>query len=363
MGQPSLLPYPVYNIFININNGCNLRCSYCWYNKTNPFGAFEEMSQELFRDSLECIKQSIIMWRNNRHFFQYPMFRVAIATKEPLLSFNSLIKPVLDDFDFRGYFSIYLLTNATLLTQEIVDWCADKGIVIQTSIDGCETAHNLNRMSHKEIVQNLQMIKDKRNGLFIVATLDKNAIPYVKKNLEFFRDTFPETLIKFNFNIFKYWTDEDWQEVLRQYGEFISENDCSKLRFFDIYKEMPPFIDEGRGYVIGIDRHGKLSIKKPFHSSIPKLPENEILNRFNYGSIYNVNYPDWIEFFQIFGRDFSNTRFQNLDGRCANCVDRIQCFNCDYAGKAQVYWLSSDECKLKTFRHNIAKLLKEKENL
>lgn len=360
--QIPVLPYPVYNFFININNGCNLRCSYCWYNATNNPTPFEEMSKQDFVQALSVIKESIILWKKNNHFFAYSKVKVAIATKEPLLSFNTLIKPVLDEFEFQDYFDIFLLTNGTLLTKEIIDWALDKNIVIQTSLDGCEKSHNTNRQFHSKIVENLKLIPNPKKNLFLVSTLDKNTIPYVKENLEFFKNNFSNTLIKFNFNIFNHWEDEDWNEVFKQYKSFIEENEINDLNFLGIYKKTPMFIDEGRGYIIGIDRLGHITIKKPFHSSIPKLEKNQkLLDSFNFGNIYNINYEDWIRYYQIMGRDFSKTRFENINGKCSNCEEKKYCFNCDYASLKTVYYLNDDECRLKIFKRKIEKMLNEKE--
>lgn len=357
-----LLPFPIYNFFININNGCNLRCRYCWYNATNKPKPFEEMKKEDFLQALTIIRDSIRNWRNQKFYLAYPDFKVAIATKEPLLSFYSLIKPVLEEFEFQKDFRLFLLTNATMLTDEILEWCESKGIVIQTSIDGCEIAHNMNRMSHAEVVKNALKVKDQRDGLFIVSTTDKNTIPYVKQSLEFLRDTFPQTLIKFNFNIFEPWTQEEWDSVINQWKAFIQENDLKPLRFLNIYRYRPPFIDEGRGMIIGIDRDGWFSIKKPFHSSIPKLAENEILNSFNFGHIYSINYEEWLRYYKLFGENYSFTRFVNLHNLCENCIDKKFCLNCDFEERKTKYFLNDDECRLQAFRSIIKNFISEKED-
>lgn len=360
--QNNIIPYPVYNIFLNINNGCNLHCSYCWYNQTNNNSKYQEMTQKDLITSLNLIKNSIIEWRKQKIFFEYPKIKVALATKEPLLSFYSLIQPVLDTYDFKDYFDIYLLTNGTLLTQEIINWCISKQIIIQISLDGNKISHNANRQNFDKIFTNIQMIPNHRENLFLVSTIEQNTIQYVKDNLLFFNTYFTDTSIKFNFNIFKHWTNEMWNSVLKQFQEFIKNHNTEPLEFLRMYRTLPLFLDDGRGYIVGIDYHGRCNIKKPFHSSIPVLQENsKLLNQFNYGNIDWINFDEWIRYLNIFGQNFSKTRFVNINDNCNNCEYNKQCFNYDILNTKQKYILTDDECNLKRFRLKLYQILSNQE--
>ena len=108
---------PLSTIILNVNTGCNLACTYCYKEDLAVPSKGEKMAFETARQSFEMLlKQAHDRDRVNVVFFggeplsNMPLIREVVAYAVPRAA--ELGKVV----DFS------LTTNATLLTEEMVDW-------------------------------------------------------------------------------------------------------------------------------------------------------------------------------------------------------------------------------------------------
>ena len=149
-------------VTLQVTQNCNLRCSYCAYSGkyNNRVHTKKKMSYETACKAIDyLVKHS----RNSKKCI------VAFYGGEPLLEID-LIKKVVDytETNCEGKEITYMLTtNATLLSDDIVDYLVEKNFIIMISIDGPKNIHDSNRCfrngkgSHDIVMNNLSRIKSR----------------------------------------------------------------------------------------------------------------------------------------------------------------------------------------------------------
>ena len=108
---------------MNVTDECNNKCPYCFVHFQKNYMTFET-ADKAARFLLENCK------KNGKN--QIPS--IAFFGGEPLLCFNSVIKPLVEKYD--GKFKWSVTTNGTLLTEEIIDFLSDHHFGILLSWDG-----------------------------------------------------------------------------------------------------------------------------------------------------------------------------------------------------------------------------------
>lgn len=128
---------PLSTIIINVNTGCNLACTYCYKEDLAVPSKGEKMGFETARQSVELLlKQARDRDRVNIVFFggeplsNMPLIREVVAYAVPRAAREG--KTV----DFS------LTTNATLLTEELVNWFNAHRFAITVSMDGPKALHD-----------------------------------------------------------------------------------------------------------------------------------------------------------------------------------------------------------------------------
>ncbi|QNU67326.1 Cys-rich peptide radical SAM maturase CcpM [Ruminiclostridium herbifermentans] len=147
-------------ITLQITRQCNLRCKYCVYS-----GNYENRGHENAKMSFETAKKGIDFLiehsKDNERIF------LAFYGGEPLLEFD-FIKKCIEYYEEKGEGKethITITTNATLLTEEIIDYFQKYGVYLLISLDGPSEVHNKNRIfSHggkgtfEKVMENMEMI-------------------------------------------------------------------------------------------------------------------------------------------------------------------------------------------------------------
>lgn len=135
---------------------CNLACRYCYVEESAENGrmnskTLQNMTRQLSNFSVEGVN---IIWHGG----------------EPLLMGLDFYREAIDiQRNFKEVnFKNSIQSNATLITNETLDFCEDNRISIGTSIDGPEEIHNLIRIypngegSFKEAWKGLRMIEQRK---------------------------------------------------------------------------------------------------------------------------------------------------------------------------------------------------------
>jgi len=122
------------HIFV-VTTACNMRCVYCQANNGHNDSNLM-MTKEIAERAVDIALQSPERYLN----FEF-------QGGEPLLNFSVIRRIVEYAEDNKGEHNIIfsLVTNLTLITDEILDYLVAHNISISTSLDGPEDVHNYNR--------------------------------------------------------------------------------------------------------------------------------------------------------------------------------------------------------------------------
>jgi uncharacterized protein len=132
--------FPLTTIVLNVNTGCNLACSYCYKEDLDTPSKGRKMAFETAVKSIDLLlgespdRDSYnIVFFGGEPLSNLPLIRDVVAHAGP--RFAALGKTV----------NFTLTTNATLLTEEIVDWLDAHRFGLTVSMDGPKALHDLNR--------------------------------------------------------------------------------------------------------------------------------------------------------------------------------------------------------------------------
>ncbi len=129
-------------VVLNVNTGCNLSCTYCYKEDLDKPSAGKRMEAETAVASVEMLlKESP----------DESVYTVVFFGGEPL-SNRKLIEYMVDYCEQRfgelgKRVEFVMTTNATLLTEEIVDYLNAHRFGLSVSIDGPKTVHDRNRIT------------------------------------------------------------------------------------------------------------------------------------------------------------------------------------------------------------------------
>lgn len=134
--------FPLNTIVLNVNTGCNLSCTYCYKEDLTTPSKGEKMALETAVQSVEMLLRESPDQRNyNVVFFggepltNMPLIREMVAYCEKRFAEHGAT------VDFT------LTTNATLLTEELVDWFNEHRFGLTISMDGPKAMHDKNRIT------------------------------------------------------------------------------------------------------------------------------------------------------------------------------------------------------------------------
>ena len=132
----------INTVVLNVNTGCNLSCTYCYKEDLDKPSAGKKMEVETAIASVEMLL---------RESPDEERFTVVFFGGEPL-SNRKLIEYMVDYCEKRfreaGKFVEFVMTtNATLLTEDTVDYLNAHRFGLSVSIDGPKTVHDRNRIT------------------------------------------------------------------------------------------------------------------------------------------------------------------------------------------------------------------------
>ena len=157
-----LLASCVNDLVLQITKDCNFKCRYCGFASSTGI----DRSHEHIDMSWEIAKKSIdFLYQHSRDAQQV---NIAFYGGEPLLNFQ-LIKSATEYANnlFKSKIVIYrMTTNASLLTDDIIEFLVQNNFLVSLSMDGPEKTQNIHRTfrgngkgTHSIVYQNLLKIK------------------------------------------------------------------------------------------------------------------------------------------------------------------------------------------------------------
>lgn len=161
-------------IILQITQQCNLRCEYCAYS-----GNYYNRGHKNTRMSIETAKKGIDFLIDNSR--DVDIVNISFYGGEPLIEFELMKKAILyaKEISEGKKVMFSFTTNGTLFSKEIIEFLMSYDVQILVSLDGPKEVHDKNR----------------KFAVSGCGTFEK-----LNKNLEFFKENYPEYFKKVGFN-------------------------------------------------------------------------------------------------------------------------------------------------------------------
>ncbi len=164
------------HIFV-VTTSCNMSCIYCQANNgvTTPSCS---MNFETAEKAVDIALQSP---ETNLNF--------EFQGGEPLLNFP-VIKHIVEYTEEHRHnknIAYNIVSNLTLLTEEILDFFCEYNISVSTSVDGSEIIHNMNRPfkdgsgTFSKVKESVEKIRDRGLSIGAIETTTRNTLPNAKE--------------------------------------------------------------------------------------------------------------------------------------------------------------------------------------
>lgn len=203
------------HIFV-VTNACNLRCSYCQAQASDNNGK-GQMSVEIARKAVDLAMQS-------------PNYNLTFEFQggEPLLNFKAIREIIIytEKVKANKQVSFTIVSNLSLLTDEILSFFIDHNVSISTSLDGPRYLHDMNRphrlnLSSYHLLRNsLGMIQRRKYPVGAIETTTKTSLPFGREIVQEYKrlgfsSIFLRPLTPLGF------AAEKWEEVGYRPEEFL----------------------------------------------------------------------------------------------------------------------------------------------
>ena len=171
------------HIFV-VTTACNVRCIYCQANNGVSCPSLF-MSKEIAEKAVDIAVQSPAQCLN----FEF-------QGGEPLLNFD-IIKHIVSYTEANKgshEISYNVVTNLTLLTDEILDFLIEHKFGISTSIDGPEFVHDINRPfkdgngTYAKVLESIKKIQSKGVRVGAIQTTTRHSLKYPREIVRAYRD-------------------------------------------------------------------------------------------------------------------------------------------------------------------------------
>jgi His-Xaa-Ser system radical SAM maturase HxsB len=145
------------HIFV-VSLRCEHSCHYCQVSRVSANKFLYDMGPETAIKALDLVFRS-----------PAPEIKIEFQGGEPLLNFERIVQ-IVEEAEQRGQESekrieFVVTTNLALLTDQMLGYFGDHGVLLSTSLDGPEFIHNANRPrpgnnSYQLTVQNIQRVRE-----------------------------------------------------------------------------------------------------------------------------------------------------------------------------------------------------------
>lgn len=199
-----------------VTNGCNMNCKYCYVDGKKGERFLKQQNVD-----------ELIMFITNNRKSDEDIF-VSFFGGEPLLAFDIIKAAVLKmNKTFPNKIKYGITTNGLLLNKEIIDFFADNAFAVSLSWDGCEVAHDCNRIdrlgqgTYQRVREKYLLLME--SGLVTVrvrATFNSQTYVYLKQSVENMKEVDADIRVIFVPDYF----DNNWNEQkLNELSKIIKE--------------------------------------------------------------------------------------------------------------------------------------------
>jgi His-Xaa-Ser system radical SAM maturase HxsB len=214
---------------------CDHSCQYCQVSRVSENRAAYDMTSDTASRAIDLMFKS-----------PSPYLKVEFQGGEPLLNFP-LIKYVVEEVNRRNdgrEIKFVITSNLSLLTEAILNYCADNQVSFSTSLDGPAELHNRNRPrpgsdSHARTIAGIQKIRN-RLGADAVSALMTSTAESLQQ---------PEAIID---EYVKQGFKSIFLRYISPYG--FAAKTASRIGYET--KDFIEFFKRGLGYIISLNRSG-----------------------------------------------------------------------------------------------------------
>ena len=205
-------------IYIIPCNTCNLACKYCFIGSLN-----DEKTIIMSDDTIVNIVNKISIYLKEKGKSKVD---IVFYGAEPFMAFETLKKIVNKLNSLNNIsFNYSIVTNGTLISDDVLNWLSDNHISIGISIDGPRDINDINRVFKNEtksvydnLIKKIDMLKNKGIDFCLSITLthevleDLNYLDWIKKL----------DVKSINFNLLHYTEpNNQWKEYYFKASEFL----------------------------------------------------------------------------------------------------------------------------------------------
>lgn len=214
-------------MYIIPTNSCNLGCKYCFIGKLN--NCIENMTDETLYKSIELFQKNT---NNNKTILFYG--------GEPLMNFELLKKAVKYVKEKKYNITFSMVSNGTLINNEIIDFIKNNNIDLGISIDGPQQITDENRVYknstlgvYNDVINKIKLLQEKKVDFGLSITLSKSFMNIKEEFLDWIKELNVKNI---SYNLLHFTEkDPDWEEYYIEATKFIYK---SNEELFDLgFKE------------------------------------------------------------------------------------------------------------------------------
>jgi len=193
----NFLGKPAFGIlYLLLTDACNLRCRYCFVEEALPSGhEFSYMDADTARRGLRFFANTITKNPSDRKIDKTTIIFYGgepLLNKEAFLASISEIEKLKKEELLSSNSSITLLTNATVLDNEVIDALLRSKISVSVSLDGPQDIHDKNRIfanqqgTFQTVFENIKRLKEEGVQVGISCTISRQNLGSLEEIFNWF---------------------------------------------------------------------------------------------------------------------------------------------------------------------------------
>ena len=341
-----------------VTNECNNRCVYCQANGGAKTARMSEdvASQILCRIAESPCENITIEFQGGEPLLNFPVIRYVVEQAPALIPDKKI--------DFC------LVSNLSLMTEEIASFLATHHVNVSTSLDGPKILHDINRpcavfhSSYDAVLAGKKLLEQHGMSISAIQTTTKQSLPYAKAiPREYaalgFNQVFLRPLTRLGV------AGKHWSEIGYSPQEFIDFYRSSLREIIDLNLQGIPLIESHASIiltkVLTNDHVNYMDLQSPCGATFGQLAftasgnvytcdEGRMLaeagdEAFHLGNVYDSSYVDWVE--SPCAKAVCSASLLEVLPHCCDCVYQPYCGICpvvNYALNHSISSVSHERC-------------------
>lgn len=200
------LYHRTYLIELLLTERCNLRCRYC-------FAEVDNRKKLMAEGTAEAILNKVLELPTHRLFVEFSGGEVFLNLPTFKFSVEYLRRNA-----GRKEITLVAQTNAELLNDEIVTFCAEQGVNISLTLDGPRAIHDLQRInwggmgSYDKVVRSIRLLQRYGVSFGVIGVITGNSMGHAAEMMDHYREL-GITKVKLNHLTPQGYSREAWDDI------------------------------------------------------------------------------------------------------------------------------------------------------